>query len=489
MRIRGRSKLNLSTASGSEEASADSSPSTLSSGSLPSTPSSPTSPFSRAQALVYSASADDHIISNSSAEPDRDALAIGRVLTPEADPFAKADIVLPTHGTPRQAISISRRASSQDSPSSLNRVVTWDDQGRPHAVKRVRNSLPATPVSTAPTFPSSCSVYSSHSPGSDASYTFPARRSPAITPRRHAPPSAWSPPVPISVSSKRPATSPSSGRSSHELGIKRDSKPLSPTEGVCLAPCIPPPFPPPSLPPPDRDLPNVPSSSPVASSLPLKECHGHVSRGHRSLPPSPHSPYTGPRGGHPQSLSASDDASSSVTPLSRALQDCSIKALAGRRQVVEAEAPSFLGEPWSGTIGTMEALGRPATPMASSRRDVKRRSTDSTSTITASPSSSALHDTTQGWDRGTSTSGDRPGVEGNSYSIKASSPLYPSKAPSDDEVEFWSSRTSQSTAFYSARSSFETAEQSRSQTSIGVHSAPRVPTWRARKHRSAGVSP
>ncbi|TBU58843.1 hypothetical protein BD310DRAFT_444417 [Dichomitus squalens] len=481
MRIRGRSKLNLNTASGSEEASADSSPSTLSSGSLPSTPSSPISPFSRAQAQVYSASTDDHTLPIPVTKPEEDALAIGRVLTPEADPFAKGDIVLPTHGSPRQPIHLSRRASSQDSPSSLNRVVTWDDQGKPHAVKRVRNSLPASPVSTAPTFPSSCSVYSSCSPRSDASYTFPARKSPAITPKRDGPPSAWPSLVSTSSSSGRPATSPCSPKSA----FKRNSKPLSSTNDIfsALPVGLPPPFPPPSLPPPNRDLPSVPLSSPRAPSLPPKERHGYISRSHRSLPPSPHPSQTEPSGDHSLNLRTSDDAHVSIIPLSLALQECSVKAFPDRRQVVEA--PS-LGEPWSGTIGNMQTLGRPATPIPGPRRISKRRSTDSTSTITASPCSSALHDTTPGFDSRTFAASRDGSVltEGSSYSIEAS-PRHHSNAVLEDEAEFWSPRSSQSAVFYAAPSSLEASERSRFHTSMAMHSAPRVPTWRAEKAASA----
>ncbi|KAI1789195.1 hypothetical protein LXA43DRAFT_893307 [Ganoderma leucocontextum] len=484
MRMRGRSKLNLSIATDSEEASADSSPSTLSSVSPPSTPSSPTPPFARAQAQIYSASVNDPVPQSSGMETEEDELAIGRVLTPDADPFAKADIVLPIHMTPGQLTPISRRASSQGSPSSFNRVVTWDDQDQLHPVKRVRNSLPAPPVSTPQTFPSSCSAHLNDSPGSDASYTFPARLSPSQTPKRHGPPSAWSPLKPDDFPlSEQPTTTSSPPQSPSKSALKRSSQmPPSPARATHVATPgrFPPLFTPPSLPPPNRALPGVPSSSPRAPPLPPKDRRGHVVRGHQSLPPSPPTLYSLTRRGSSHSMAVSDGVSLSTDPLSLAMRACSIKALADRRQVVETEVPPSLGEPWSGTIGNKDGMARPATPILRFQAESRRRSVDSTTTITASPSSSALHDTTRGWDCGTSTaSGDESVLnEGDSYSVET---FDHSAAASEAELEFWCPRSSQPATFHSARPSFEVG-QGRGELSMGIPSAPRD------SHRLTGKS-
>ncbi|PIL30859.1 hypothetical protein GSI_07028 [Ganoderma sinense ZZ0214-1] len=472
MRLRGRSKLNLSIATDSEEASADSSPSTLSSLSPPSTPSSPTPPFAHAQAQLYSANVNDSVLRVSGMEVDEDALAIGRVLTPDADPFAKADIVLPLHMTPNQLTPLTRRASSQDSPSNFNRVVTWDDQGKPHPVKRVRNSLPAPPVSTSQTFPSSCSVHFNETPGSDFSYTFPARVSPAQTPKRHGPPSAWLPLRPDPVLSEHPAISSSPPQSPSKSALRLSSHmPPSPTRAAHVATPgkVPPLFPPPSLPPPDRVLPGVPSSSPHAPPVPPKDLRGYVARGHQSLPPSPPTSYPPSRRGSLQSKATSDGVSLPNDPLRLAMRSCSIKALADRRQVTETEVPPSLGEPWSGTIGNLDSMARPATPISRFQAECRRRSVDSSTTITASPSSSALHDAARGWDCGMSSTGGDESVlnEGDSFSVETSSPFDHSTAASEAELEFWCPRDSQPSSAHCTRSSFATG-LGRGELSVGT---------------------
>ena len=478
LRLRGRSKLNLSIATDSEEASANSSPSTLSSLSPPSTPSSPTPPFARAQAQVFSGNVNDTVPQSSGMEADEDALAIGRVLTPDADPFAKADIVLPLHMTPSQLTPLTRRASSQDSPSSFNRVVTWDDQGKPHPVKRVRNSLPVPPVSTSQTFPSSSSAALSDSLGSDASYTFPARVSPAQTPKRNGPPSAWSPLKPDSAQTERPEADSSRPQSPSKSALKRSSQmPPSPTRAthVAIPGKAPPLFPPPSLPPPDRALPGVPSSSPRAPPVPPKVLRGHVARGHQSLPPSPPTSYPPTRRGSLQSKAGSNGVSLPIDPIRFAMQSCSIKAFADHRQVIETEVPPPLGEPWSGTIGNMDNVARPATPISRFRTECRRRSVDSSTTITASPSSSALHEAARGWDCGSPlTSGDESVLnEGDSFSVETSSPFDHSTAASEAELEFWCPRSSQPAALQCARSRSE-AGPGRGELSVGTLRAPEL---------------
>lgn len=443
MRLRGRSKLNLSIATDSEEASADSSPSTLSSLSPPSTPSSPTPPFARAQAQIYSVTVDIPQSSGVATEED----AIGRVLTPDADPFAKAEIVLPVRMTPSRMTPITRRASSQGPPSSVNRVVTWDDQGKPHPVKGVRNSLPPHLVSTSQTFLSSCSPPLSDSVGSDAPYTFPAIIPPAQTPKQHGPPSAWSPLRPDFAPFEHPATRSSPPSTPSKSGLKRSSQ-MSPSP-ACATHVVPlgrapPLFPPPSLPPPDRALPSVPSSSPCAPPVPPKDRRGHVVRGHQSLPPSPPTSYSLTRRSSSRSIAGPDSATLPIETLSLAVRSCSIRALADRRQVVETEVPPLLGEPWSGTIGNMDGMARPATPVSRFQVENRRRSSDSTTTITASPSSSALHEAAQGWDCGISlASGDGSVLyEGDNYSVEALSPLNHSFVASEAELEFWCPQSS-----------------------------------------------
>lgn len=489
LRLRGRSKLNLSIATDSEEASANSSPSTLSSLSPPSTPSSPTPPFARAQAQVFSGNVNDTVPQSSGMEADEDALAIGRVLTPDADPFAKADIVLPLHMTPSQLTPLTRRASSQDSPSSFNRVVTWDDQGKPHPVKRVRNSLPVPPVSTSQTFPSSSSAALSDSLGSDASYTFPARVSPAQTPKRNGPPSAWSPLKPDSAQTERPETDSSRPQSPSKSALKRSSQmPPSPTRAthVAIPGKAPPLFPPPSLPPPDRALPGVPSSSPRAPPVPPKVLRGHVARGHQSLPPSPPTSYPPTRRGSLQSKAGSNGVSLPIGPLRFAMQSCSIKALADHRQVIETEVPPSLGEPWSGTIGNTDSIARPATPISRFEVECRRRSVDSSTTITASPSSSALHETARGWDCGISLANGDESVlnEGDSFSVKTSTPFDHPTAASEAELEFWCPRSS--AAFHNARSSLE-AIPGRAALSMGALPDPHDQHRLARKATSTGA--
>ena len=122
----------------------------VSSHSVPSTPGSPISAFSHPQHRVYAVKADGHTQQSGSDESEEDAAAIRRVLTPQEDPFAQAEIVVSLLGTPRpHRPPLSRAASPQHSPPRLDMstVRTAERQGK--------KTSPATPVSAAYTLPSS----------------------------------------------------------------------------------------------------------------------------------------------------------------------------------------------------------------------------------------------------------------------------------------------------------------------------------------------
>ncbi|KAI0825252.1 hypothetical protein BC628DRAFT_1419238 [Trametes gibbosa] len=414
MRTNARSKLNLSIATGPDPTSTHSSPSTLSSLPSPTTPVSPTTAFPRSQPYIFPSGLDMHSQDHSFVEAKEDALAIGRVLTPEADPFAKADISIPIEGPPRPPTPpVSRRASSQTSPPiGLYRAPTWDEE-RVKAIgpmKRTRNSLPASPVSSASTFPSSCSVYQSMSPSAQ----------PPPTPRRVGPPSAWSPfstPAASSPSARSPSTPTSSpGRStpsSSKSGRRFSSQsPPSPTMSAFPLPprTLPPPFPPPS-----RALPALPTLSPPGPPVPPKDSPlSHVTRAHKSLPPSPRplesladSPASVRSYGGTWA-SRSNDYHSPLLPLGTDIRDLFAHAEACPDDEATLQSglnlsPPSLGEPWSGGDNGGPWATSEMPPGWRIRPAVRRRSVDSTSTVTASPSSSALHDAARGWASGTST--------------------------------------------------------------------------------------
>ncbi|KAI0757441.1 hypothetical protein C8Q80DRAFT_100861 [Daedaleopsis nitida] len=501
MRARGRSKLNLSVSTGSEGPSAESSPSTLSTVSSPSTPSSPISTFSRSQGHVYAASADGHSGERYVQEDEEDSLAIGRVLTPDADPFAKADIAIPVQGTPRPPSPLlSRQHSMQYSPYGANRTVTWDaSPGK--ARKKTRNSLPASPVSTAYTFPSSCSVYSENSPSH--SHCDP----PSMWTRKHqGPPSAWSlltppgtPPSNISRAASSPKRTPPSMprfQSQRNSPSKCLMFPLPPTN-------IPHSRLPPSLPPPDRPLPEPPLS-PLAPPVPPKDRPSRIARAHKSLPASPEVTRSGGMARHYRDLS--DRRPPSAIPIGSSLGRCTLDTLASLQEGTHASGvhgtPS-LGEPWSEHIS--DAPSRSVTPVMHIPPANRRSSVDSISTVTASPSSSALHEAAGRWVAGScALSRDKSTiVEGNSYSVDGASttlssppPLLQPKGNGLEAAELWSPATSGSTMFYSARSSvdcesrfsFETdSEEEARPQSFEDQPVSRVSTgWRHGKAASAG---
>ena len=496
MRRNARSKLNLSIETSSEDPSADSSPSTLSSISPPSTPSSPTSTHSRSDDRIYAISSDGHTFHSSS----EDVLAIGRVLTPEADPFAKADIALPTQGTPRPPTPpLSRRASSQTSPASgREQVPLWNavEKGDSPSNRRTRNSLPASPVSAAYTFPSSCSVYKERPSGREGVH----EDSPEFTSKR-SPPSAWSPfGSPIGSSAHggvSPSSSPLRAASVASLSPPRwkpKSKPYASPSYSDFP--LPPTAIPSPRPPPNRPLPEIPSS-PSSGPISPKDV-GRAARVHRSLPPSPYSAGSLPSIPSYHSSRSASSHRSRADALSIGVKSCSLKELTVRHDVADAQVqfvPSSLGAPWSGTVTTFDAFARSVTPPAVRERHARKRSTDSTSTVTASPSSSALHDAARGWDgrgSGRVTAGSPQGspvVEGNSLSIDTgSSDVFCDASSSrrrrlrDDDADLRSA-TSHSTAFYSAPSS----ASSGSSVAVGSTEGGYTQSWQG--HAYAYVRP
>ncbi|KAI0327319.1 hypothetical protein GY45DRAFT_1149523 [Cubamyces sp. BRFM 1775] len=473
-RAHARSKLNLTIATGPDPASTHSSPSTMSSLSSPTTPVSPTAMFTRSQPYVFPSNTDAHNLAKSFSEADEDALAIGRVLTPEADPFAKAEIVVPIEGTPRPPTPppVSRRASSQKSPP-LTRTQTWDEDRAKVAAptKRTRNSMPASPVSAAYTFPSTCSVYT----GRDSS---PISKVPP-TPRRDMPPSAWSPYSTPAASStagtsstppSTPARSPSSGKHGPRLSPRSPQSLNTSASAFPLPPrTIPSRMTLPPRPPPDRALPEPPVPSPPPPPVPPKDMTlSRISRAHKSLPPSPR-PMESPSGS-PSSVRSyrepalgpsrfgSSDRQLTILPLGTGIRDI----FPDEYYRDDDDLPliencdlssSSLGEPWGGSSpGTNWQ-----TPPVSSALKIrpvanKRRSVDSVSTITASPTSSALHEAARGWDSETSTValGKLPALQIDTRSLAVTSSTIP-RGP-DGNSECCGSATSRST-FYTASES------------------------------------
>ncbi|OBZ79094.1 hypothetical protein A0H81_00289 [Grifola frondosa] len=372
-------------------------------------------------------------------ESREDAIAIGRVLTPEDDPFAKADIEVcdATPRAPTPPTSASRRGSRQEELFNLRMSTNAGFS----PLRRARSSMPESYVSPAYTFPSSCSVYEEVSP--DPSYEFPAPPSaaPTPTPEKSAPPSAWSPysspaqSSPSSVCSSLLSSSSSSSASSCGSNVLMLSTSLS--SAFPYPPPRPPPlFPPPRLPPPERALPGLPPPSPGATNdmgppVPPKMSFGSP-RTRRSLPPSPKSPSHSRFSWDPYSSSPerriaviersprqmTDERPPSPFPLVRGLSDGSpasrrFNRRAGMDYGGSRDIPMF-SNPWTGEHGLSARVRNipaadevegwhDAEPIAMSDRDYEagtpcgfvtsgtpklkdRGSVDSTLTVTASPS-------------------------------------------------------------------------------------------------------
>ncbi|OJT13201.1 hypothetical protein TRAPUB_10220 [Trametes pubescens] len=458
MRLHARSKLNLNIATGPDPASAHSSPSTLASLSSPTTPVSPTSTFPRSQPYVFPGYADPLSQDNSFSEIEEDALALGRVLTPEADPFAKADIAVPIEGTPRPPTPpVSRRASSQASPATgLYRTPTWNEDRTkaPGLIKRTRNSLPASPVSSASTLPSTCSIYGAR----DSS---PLAQIPP-TPKRNGPPSAWSPYSTPAASSSSPSSpsvissSPSRSSSSDAKSRRRVSPSSPPSPTMSIFP-LPPRTLPLQFPPPRRALPSIPLPSPMAPPVPPKDSPlSRVARAHKSLPPSPH-PLP-PLASSPASVRSHretgatrwDDRHITLLPLKMDIRDLFAEADARYDDRAHAEesfdlSGSSLGEPWQGGGSSIDLSSPSAMSSGWQIRPVaRRRSVDSTSTITGSPASSALHDAGSNWEAECSTTEGQPPV--------LQVDTHPVSISTDDDSDYCGSAVSLAT-FYTARSS------------------------------------
>ncbi|KAL7285858.1 hypothetical protein ACG7TL_000968 [Trametes sanguinea] len=497
MRMHARSKLNLSIATGKDPTSANSSPSTLSTMSSPTTPVSPTTCFARSQPYIFPGSADEHSLGldNSFAEGEEDALALDRVLTPEDDPFAKAEIVRPVDKTPRPPTPpIPRRLSAQQAPTtSLMRTHTWDDNRmKPTGtVRRSRNSMPASPVSLASTFPSSCSVYHGRepSPFADSPYT----------PSRPSPPSAWSPfSTPVEPSSPpRPAsTPPSSPELPPSLKSKavRERSPRSPPSPTMSAFPLPPRTLPARPPPPDRALPSPPlppsPTSPAPPPVPPKD-YQRVARAHQSLPPPP----------SPQTFESPSDSPSSLRyhtettlkasrfngrhltmlPLGTGIRDIFPDAQPGEEDDVplltkhSIPSSSSLGAPWTGSVTSLPRRGpASATTPWLIRPITRRRSADSTSTVTASPTSSAVYEAVEGWEADVSdavAAEPDPCIRANKVSelqldtrslgTSASSTLLP-RSPAESTASVSESCTSaiSRSTFYTARESLKSGSNS-----------------------------
>ncbi|KAI0761667.1 hypothetical protein BD413DRAFT_485455 [Trametes elegans] len=481
MRTNARSKLNLSITT--DPVSAHSSPSTLSSHPSPTTPVSPTAAFPRPQPYVFPAHEETHRPDDSFNESDEDALAIGRVLTPDADPFAKAEIAVPVGETPRPPTPpLSRRASSQRSPLvGLSRTPTWDEERVKISLgpaKRTRNSLPASPVSSASTFPSSCSVYGGR--GISASVHSPS------TPKRNAPPSAWSPfttpaaSSPSTGTNSTPQSSPKRSASSASKSNSQNSTDSPPSPSTSVFPLPPQTIPsrlPPARPPPTRALPEVPAPlpSPPAPPVPPKDpLLSRVARAHKSLPPSPR-PIPSPSGS-PSSVRSYQESPYRAIPSDERQPLLSLPLGAGLRELIagtqsarsdDDEEPllqrnydmsdSALEGPWPGCGSDGSCMIPPSVTAGWQIRPVvRRRSVDSTSTVTASPTSSAVYDATSGWDPerpGSVVHVDRsPVLEIDTHSIGAASSfvLPPLDLSTDDHSDCCGSATSPST-FYSAR--------------------------------------
>lgn len=247
----------------------------------------------------------------------------------------------------------------------------------------------------------------------------------------------------------------------------------------------------PQLPPPDRALPSPPASP--APPVPPKD---RIERAHKSLPPSPLSIRS--QSSPQASWELSEGRPPSVVHLGRGLSlgDRPIKTLAQLHEVSETqvhEVALCLGEPWSATVShsSNERPIRSTTPILR-----RRRSGDSTSTITASPSSSALHEAARMWDSSPLATRDVSAIrEGESYSVQSSSAHLPTQVEDDAVTDYWSpvESTTSSTVFYDARSSVASASRfsldsdvdGRSQ-SMEDQPIARAPVWRVGKAASSG---
>ncbi|KAI9059571.1 hypothetical protein FKP32DRAFT_1579706 [Trametes sanguinea] len=497
MRMHARSKLNLSIATGKDPTSTHSSPSTLSTMSSPTTPVSPTTCFSRSQPYIFPGSTDEHSLGLDStfAEAEEEGLALDRVLTPEDDPFAKAEIVRPVDKTPRPPTPpIPRRLSAQQAPATgLMRTHTWDDnRTKPTGtVRRSRNSMPASPVSLASTFPSSCSVYHGReaSPLADSPYT----------PSRPSPPSAWSPfSTPVEPSSPpRPAsTPPSSPELPPSLKSKgvRERSPRSPPSPTMSAFPLPPRTLPARPPPPDRALPSPPlppsPSSPAPPPVPPKD-YQRVARAHQSLPPPPSPSTLESPSGSPSSLRSHRETTLKASrlngrhltmlPLGTGIRDIFPDAHPGEEDHVplltkhNIPSSSSLGAPWTGSVTSLPRRGpaSAATPWLI-RPVTRRRSADSTSTVTGSPTSSAVYEAVEGWESEASVAVAANSdpcfraikvpelqVDTRSLSASASSTLLP-RSPAESTASVSESCTSalSRSTFYTARSSLRSGSNS-----------------------------
>ncbi|CDO70942.1 hypothetical protein BN946_scf184829.g51 [Trametes cinnabarina] len=467
--------------------------------STPATPVSPTASFTRSQPYVFPGGVDMHNLGHdvSCAEAEEDALALDRVLTPEEDPFAKAEIVRPMDKTPRPPTPPApRRISSQQMPSrSLTRTHTWDDyRTKPMgSVRRVRNSMPASPVSTASTFPSSCSVYHGRegSPFADSPYT----------PSRPSPPSAWSPfstPVEPPSPPRPSSTPPSSPELPPSIQSKtvRGRSPRSPSSPTMSAFPLPPRTLPSRLPPPERALPSPPLPSPPTSPppppVPPKD-REHVARAHQSLPP-PSSPRTFDSPSEtPGSIRSNREANLRVVrlnmghlttlPLGTGIRDIFPDVHSGDENDAslltrhQLSSTSSLGAPWAGSVTGIPRRGpASATTPWLIRPITKRRSADSTSTVTASPTASAVYEAVQDWESAFQTISEasaaaadsenpshRVALKLDTHSLAAStsSALLP-LSPADSNVsvpESCTSAVSRST-FYTARDSLRSGPDS-----------------------------
>ncbi|KAI8983335.1 hypothetical protein BD414DRAFT_79161 [Trametes punicea] len=483
VRVNARSKLNLSITTGAEPPSAHSSPSTLSTLSSPTTPVSPTCTFPRSQPYVFPGGLEEHAHAKSLYESEEDVLAIGRVLTPEEDPFAKAEIAVPIEGTPRPPTPpVSRRASSQQSPpTGLTRTQTWDED-RAKTVgptKRTRNSMPASPVSAAYTFPSTCSVYRGREPS-------PFTQSPP-TPKRYVPPSAWSPfSTPAAScsslqSTSTPPSTPARSPSSRPKSEQECSSPSPPSPTSSAFP-LPPRTIPVRLPPPDRALPSLPSPPSPAPPVPPKDRHlAHVARAHKSLPPSPR--VLESSSGSPSSMRSygdrthkaghSDGRQLTILPLRTGIRDISPNVESEDEHVPLVTnhpdlSSSSLGAPWSGGAFSSRARPPATTPPWLIRPVAKRRSVDSVSTVTASPTSSALHEAMRGWEPETSAAGGSlPSLGSDTRSLDAASSVLPSSECSTGGGSDCCRSATSLTTFYSARESLRSDSPVQPRRTVG----------------------
>ncbi|KAI0078500.1 hypothetical protein K474DRAFT_1706393 [Panus rudis PR-1116 ss-1] len=271
-KTRSKSKLHLSIAS-----SANSSPSTASTVSygMPVTPITPTfrGPYSfppSADVIAVGAGCDalPDASRGSFAETEVEALSIGRVLTPDDDPFAKPNIDIGHDVTPKSLAQSSpgersrhsrcsargsHRISAPDSDHSLwvrskpSRVVSIPVGSRRPTIPDETRDL----LSSSFSFPSSSSV---HSEGFSSEESFVALNPTGATEVSH-PPSAWSPySTPLSHHQSL-----SEDRLHSEVEVTDFPLPPMTFAGVSIAvrPNPPPHRPLPSLPTVDTDKPSV----------------------------------------------------------------------------------------------------------------------------------------------------------------------------------------------------------------------------------------